>query len=666
MPQRQFRPSLRSLSLAIGMILAAPLASASDDPAAQDKHIDNPKTLDSVLVRASPLAASAEEMTEPVEVLTGSKLDEARGATLGETVGKLPGVQSSNFGAGVGRPIIRGLDGARVAVVSGGLGTQDVSTLSQDHNVAVEPFLADQIEVLKGPATLLYGSGAIGGVVNVVDGRIAERALDETITGRAELRWDSASNGATGMARVDAMTTKEWVVHADAAVRRQDDYDTPLGRQANSFVDTESAALGVSRVGDAGFAGISVSRFNDRYGNPGEPGDAAEGEPGVTLDMQQSRIEAKAGYTRPFGIFTSVRAGIASTNYEHTEFEGEETGTIFLNDGTEARVELTHQAMGAWTGAIGMQAIDRTFEAIGEEAFVPRTSTTAGGLFLMEQGKWDHLQVDLGARIDHVKSRPATADTRSFSPVSLSAGALWRFNDAWRLSVNLDRAERAPAEEELFADGPHVATGSYEIGNAELRKERATQAEIGVHFHGKRFDAKASAYQTRFDDYIFLTDTGEVEDDLPVRQWIQADARFRGFEAEATAHLMDDGRNALDLRVFVDQVRATLNSGGNVPRIAPGRFGADLRWENGSWRASLGAIRYQRQDDVAVGETPTDGYTLVEAHVAYHFDYGDTGWELFLDGKNLTDAEARVHTSFLKDRVALPGRGVALGVRVFF
>ena len=666
MSTRQFRPALLSLPFALGLILAVPMASASDDPAAQDKHIDDPKTLESVVVRASPLAASAEDMTQPVEVLTGSKLDEAKGATLGDTVGKLPGVQSSNFGAGVGRPIIRGLDGARVAVVSGGLGTQDVSTLSQDHNVAVEPFLADQIEVLKGPATLLYGSGAIGGVVNVVDGRIAERALDETITGRAELRWDSVANGATGMTRVDAMTTEQFVVHADAVVRRHNDYDTPLGRQANSFIDTESAALGVSRVGDAGFAGISVSRFNDRYGNPGEPGDAMEGEPVVTLDMQQSRIEAKVGYTRPFGIFTSVRAGMASTNYEHTEFEGEEVGTIFLNDGTEARVELTHQAMGAWTGALGLQASERTFEAIGEEAFVPRTRTTAGGVFLMEQGKWDHLQLDLGARIDRVKSRPAQADTRSFSPVSLSAGALWRFNDTWRLSVNLDRAERAPAEEELFANGPHVATGSFEIGDADLRKERATQAEIGMHFHGGRLDAKASAYQTRFDGFIYLSDTGEIEDDLPVRQWTQADARFRGFEAESTAHLIDDGRNALDLRLFGDQVRATLDGGGNVPRIAPGRFGADLRWDNGSWRASLGAIRYQRQDDVAVGETATDGYTLVDAHVAYHFDRGDTGWELFLDGKNLGDVEARVHTSFLKDRVVLPGRGVALGVRVFF
>lgn len=654
-------PSLRRSALCLALLGVAPSAFAQTDPRHQQ-----PTDLDAVLVRASPLPASVEDMTQPVEVLTGTRLDEAKGATLGDTVGKLPGVQSSNFGAGVGRPIIRGLDGARVAVVSDGMGTQDVSSLSQDHNVAIEPFLADQIEVLKGPATLLYGSGAIGGVVNVIDGRIAERALDETIKGRAELRWDSVANGPTGMVRVDAMTTEQFVVHADAAVRRHNDYDTPLGRQPNSFVDTESAALGVSRVGDVGFAGIAVSRFNDRYGNPGEPGDPAEGEPGVSLDLEQSRIEAKAGYTRPFGIFTSLRGSIAKTEYEHTEFEGTEIGTLFVNDGTEARVELTHQVMGAWTGALGLQASERSFEAIGEEAFIPRTRTTAGGLFLMEQGKWVHLQLDLGARIDRVKSRPDDAETLTFSPLSLSAGALWRFNDMWRLSVNLDRAERAPAEEELFADGPHVATGTFEIGDAGLRKERATQAEIGMHFHGQRFDAKASVYQTRFDGFIYLTDTGEIEDDLPVRQWVQADARFRGFEAEATAHLIDDGRNTLDLRVFGDQVRATLDAGGNLPRIAPGRFGADLRWDNGSWRASLGAIRTQRQDDVAVGETPTDGYTLVDSHVAYHWDRGDTGWEVFLDGKNLTDAQARVHTSFLKDRVLLGGRGVALGVRVFF
>ena len=580
------------LTLALGLALAAPAVFAAT-PDQDSRHTD-PQSLDTVVVKASPLGGTAEDMAQPVEVLAGEKLDEAKAPTLGETVGKLPGVQSSNFGAGVGRPIIRGLDGARVAVLSGGMGTQDVSTVSQDHNVSVEPFLADQIEVLKGPGTLLYGNGAIGGVVNVVDGRIAEHALDETITGRAEFSHDSVNSGNTGMARVDAMTTENFVLHADGVFRNQKDYDTPLGRQRNSFIENRTGALGASYVSDRGFAGVSVSRYEDTYGNPGEPGDPEAGEKGVSLDMLQDRVEVKAGINDPFGGFSNLRFSIADTSYEHTEFEGAEIGTQFFNDGTEARLELTHKPIGNWTGAIGVQGIDRTFEAVGEEAFVPRTSTRSAGLFVVEQGKWDQFQLDLGARIDRVKSSPADAAARSFSPLSLSAGALWRFNDAWRVSLNLDRAERAPAEEELFANGPHVATASFEIGDADLRKERANQAELGLHYHAPRFEAKAAVYQTRFDGFIYLVDTGLVEageeEALPIRQWTQADATFRGVEGEVTAHLIDQDSNKLDLRVFGDRVHGTLDDGGNLPRVAPARAGADLRLHPGrrARRLSLG------------------------------------------------------------------------------
>ena len=680
MPLLARAPSPRLTVLAAAMSLVLPLVmpvaaqaqtatgeSQSDPTKASDSRHDQPVKLDAVIVTASPLRTSAEDLTQPVEVLAGSRLDAAKAPTLGETIGKLPGVQSSFFGNGVGRPVIRGMDGPRVAVLSGGLGSQDVSTVSQDHGVAIEPFLADQIEVLKGPATLLYGSGAIGGLVNVVDGRIAEQPLAETVSGRAELRHDSVSNGETAMMRVDAMGADgALVLHADAVHRNQGDYDTPLGVQRNSFIDTRTGALGASLVGDAGFLGFSVSRYEDDYGNPGEPGDPGIGDRGVRLEMKQNRFEAKAGLNQPFAVFSGLRASLAHTNYEHVEFEGDEVGTRFLNTGTEGRLELTHQPIGDWVGAVGVQASKREFEAIGDEAFVPATRSRAAGAFVTEQGKWNRLQVDLGARIDHVESSPEGAPSRAFSPLSLSAGALWRFNEAWRLSVNLDRAERAPAEEELFADGPHVATQSFEIGNAELRKERATQAELGVHFHGARFDAKASVYQTGFDGFVYLAETGLVQDDLPVRQWTQADATFRGAEAELITHLVDNDAGQLDLRLFGDRVRAQLDAGGNLPRIVPSRVGADLGWDGGAWRASLGAVRYARQDQIAPGESPTDGYTLVNAHLAYHVDNDRHGWELFLDGSNLTDEVARVHTSFLKDTVVMPGRSVAAGVRVFF
>jgi iron complex outermembrane recepter protein len=665
MPSSLLRPS--SLAFALATVISWPAAAAD---AADDPRHKTPVDIDKVVVTANTLRTTAEDMVEPVEVLAGEKLDEAKGATLGETVGKLPGVQSSNFGQGVGRPIIRGLDNARVATLTGGLSSADVSTVSQDHNVTIEPFLADQIEVLKGPATLLYGSGAIGGVVNTVDGRIAEKPMTETVSGRAEARYDDNSNGWTGMGRVDAMGANgALVLHADGVYRDLEDYDTPLGRQANSFIRTKTGALGASLVGDAGFFGMAASRYEDRYGNPGEPGNPAEGEPSVFIDMKQTRIEAKAGLTQPFWIFSGMRASVAHSDYEHTEFEGSEVGTRFLNDGNDGRLEFTHKAWGPWFGAFGMQFGNRTFAAIGEEAFVPQTHSKEYGLFVTEQGKWEHLQLDLGARTDDIKRSPQGSADRKFTPLSLSAGALWRFNDAWRVSLNLDRAERAPVEEELFADGPHAATASVEIGDAGLDKERANQAEIGLHYHGARFEAKLAAYETRFDGFIYLVDTGLIdpEEGLPIRQWSQADAKFRGFEGEGIFHVFDNDENGrLDARIYGDTVRATLDEGGNLPRIAPARLGAELRWNGEKWRASVGGIRYAKQDEVAAGETPTDGYTLVDAHVAYHFDYGSTGWEMFLDGSNLTDEEARVHTSFLKDTVVLPGRGVTFGVRTFF
>lgn len=664
-------PNRRPLFLAVALLL--PLFAQAQTPDGKDPRHDEAKDLDRVVVTASPLRQTAEELSQPVEVLSGERLDQAKSATLGETLDKLPGIQTSNFGAGVGRPVIRGLDGPRVGVLSGGLSSQDVSTISQDHATAIEPFLADQIEVLKGPSTLLYGSGAIGGVVNIVDGRIAERRLEDTISGRAELRYDSVNKGRTTMARVDASGADgALVVHADGVYRDQDDYDTPDGKQLNSFVETRTGGLGVSYIGADGFIGMSASRYDNRYGNPGEPGDPSAGEAGVSLDMLQNRFELKTGINRDFWIFDGLRGSFASTTYEHTEFEGADVGTFFTNEADEGRLELTHRAFGQWTGAVGLQLGSRVFEAIGEEAFVPRTKTRAQGLFWMEHGQWDALQVDLGVRADRVRTDAAGQARRTFTPLSLSAGALWRFNDTWRVTLNLDRAERAPAEEELYADGPHVATASYEIGDPAMREERADQAEIGLHYHGERFEAKASVYHTRFDGFIYLADTGTFTppepgaDPLPIRLWSQGDATFQGFEAELTAHLLDSAQGKLDLRVFGDHVRGELNSGENLPRIAPSRFGLDLNWNADHWRAALGATRVMRQSDVATDETETAGHTLVDAHFAWHWDTDDYGWEVFVDGRNLGDVDARVHTSFLKDNVVLPGRNFGLGVRLFF
>lgn len=671
------------LCLAVAALLLPALACAAEDttqtpPESDSRHAQHSgtgrhiKDLDSVIVTANPLRTTAAELSRPVEVLAGELLDQNRAASLGETVAGLPGVQSSNFGPGVGRPIIRGLDGPRVAVLNDGLSSQDVSTVSQDHSPAIEPFLADQIEVLKGPSTLLYGSGAIGGVVNVVDGRIAETPVDG-FNGRIEARFDGGDkDGNTDMFRLDAGNGSGLSIHADGVYRNQKDYDTPQGKQANSFIDSKSGSIGASLAGDWGFVGVSASRFRDNYGNPGEPGDLAAGERGVWLHLQQDRYELKGGLNDPWGEGSGLRYSFAHTDYAHTEFEGDEVGTVFSKRANEGRIEASFAADNGWKSAVGVQGSASTFEAVGEESFVPKTDNSSIGLFGVARNEWGPLQADIGARVDRVKYDTATGISRDFTPGSLSLSGGWRFNPNWRLTLNLDHAERAPAEEELFADGPHIATLAYEIGNPDLKKEAANQLELGLNYQNDWIDAKLSAYYNRYNDFVYLADTGttwfwdEEGENLPIRQWTQADAIFHGFEGEATLHLANNDSGAWDLHLFGDTVRARLQDGGNLPRIAPSRLGAQLRWDDNAWRAALGATRVNKQDKVAVGETPTAGATLVDAHLAYHVDHGSTAWEVFLDGNNLTDQDARVHTSFLKDDVMLPGRNYSLGLRLFF
>ncbi|MGD9582448.1 MAG: TonB-dependent receptor [Lysobacterales bacterium] len=629
-------------------------------------HQGAPTVLDDITVTADPLRGDGEALSTPVEILAGSDLDDARGATLGETLERLPGVQSSNFGPGVGRPIIRGLDGSRVAILSGGLASQDVSTVSQDHAVAIEPFLADQIEVLKGPATLLFGSGAIGGVVNVVDGRIPEQAVAAGFGGRAEVRLDTVNDGNTEMFRVDGGGAG-FALHADGVYRNNRSYDIPDGKQANSALETKTGAAGGSVLGEWGFLGASASRFLDSYGNPGEPGDPLLGEPGVRIAIEQNRYEVKGGWTAPFSGVDMIRASFAHTDYQHTEFEGNEIGTRFIKDADEGRLEISHPSWSGWTGALGLQVVDSAFSALGEEAFVPPTSTEAYGVFLVEKRSWERFTLDLGARVDSVESNPSNDRSRNFTPVSVSLGGRFEPSEHWDLSFNLDHAERAPAEEELFANGPHVATSSFEIGDPQLRTEASNQVEIGAHYHGPRVQAKLAAYSNYFHDFVFLADTGLIEDELPVRNWRQSDAHFRGWEAEATVVLADGARARWSLRGFGDRVRATLSDGGgNVPRIAPSRAGAELAVEAGGWRAALRSTYVARQNHVADNETETAGYTLIDADLAWHFDRQDIGWELFVNARNLGDRAARVHTSFLKDRVQLPGIGASIGVRAFF
>lgn len=696
----RFRPLAFAVSAAL-LPLAPALAQSQAD---HDR--ERARRLDELVVTATPLKQGIEEVARPIEVLAGTDLDDRKASSLGETLASLPGVQSSYFGPGVGRPIVRGLDGARVQVLAGGVSSQDASTVSVDHALSIEPFLADQIEVFKGPASLLYGTGAIGGAVNVVDGRIPERVPEtaDGLSGRAELRGNTVSDERTGLLRLDG-GGGNFAFHADLLRRSTDDYRIPgfaesasllaeegetpdpdsAGRLENSAIASKGGAVGASWIGERGFVGVAYSFFDTLYGIPGhahehhddddhedkrrrskDEDDHHDEEEAVRIDLRQQRTDLKLGLQQPFTGHSSLNLRVGRNRYQHIEFEGEEIGTVFRNRGSEARFEAVHEPVAGWHGAWGLQYGRRDFSAVGEEAFVPPSLTRDIGLFLVEEREFERLKLELGARLDRVQIAPEGAAREDFDTVNLSAAGRFAVGDALHFQLGLDRSERAPTAEELYSDGPHIATQSFEIGDADLDSERSDRVELGLHWHVEGFEVKAAAFHSRFADFIFLADTDEEEDELPVREWTQADARFTGFEVEAKWRIADGPGGRWDLRGFGDSVRARLDRGGNLPRIVPARLGAELAWRRDGWRARLGAVHHAEQDRVAAFESETSGYTLVDAHLSYHWDTARTGWEVFLDGGNLTDREARRHTSFLKDLAPLPGRSLAFGIRAFF
>lgn len=644
---------------------------AAESPGEKRTH---EKKLNEIIVTADPLGRLAHDPVQPVEIMAGAELEDQRRSTIGETVAQQMGVQSSYFGPGVGRPIIRGLDGARVQILAGGAAALDASTVSVDHAVTVEPFLADQIEIMKGPATLFYGSGAIGGVVNVVDSRIPESGLDGT-SGRAELGADTGADGRSGMVRLD-IGNVSGAFHLDGFQRKTSNFEAPGthdGEIENSALETKGGAIGGTMFGKHGFVGASLSSFATLYGIPNEEEEESlfslskhEGEELVRIDMEQTRFDAKAGWFAPMPGIEKLIVKFAQNNYQHTELEGSEIGTVFNVDAYEGRFEFTHATVKQWDGVFGLQISDRELEAIGAEAFIPASTTQDWGVFFVERKTLDPFSIELGGRYDHQRVKTMDVGSISHDALSVSLSSAWAFSEGWSLIGNYDRAQRAPSAEELLSLGPHLATQTFEVGNARLKEETANQIELGLHFDLRDTHVKLSAYHNHFNDFIYLENTSEIEEELPVRQWSQSDAQFRGFEGEVQTLLSDTGVGRFDLRVFGDTVDAELNSGANLPRIAPARLGAGLNWALDGWRAAVSAIRYSKQKDVAEFETETAGYALLNANLSYAFNSTLAEWEIFADGSNLTDREARIHTSFLKEVAPLPGRNFRFGIRAFF
>jgi iron complex outermembrane recepter protein len=633
-----------------------------------------------VVVTSTALRENPLEVAQPTTVVAGDDLRRQIASSIGETLSSELGVSSTYFGPTASRPVIRGLGGDRVQVLQDGLASLDVSSLSQDHAVTLESVVSQQIEIIKGPAALLYGSGASGGLVNIVSTRVPTEVPTELITGAAEVRADTAAEERTGAFSFDG-GAGNFAFHADYFDRETDDVEIPgfaqsaaLRRQLidageepdgvrgyipNTASEARGGAFGGSYIGENALGGLSWSSYETTYGIPGEEE--------AFIDMKQDRFDGKAELDLD-GTINKLRLTGAYNDYTHTEFEAPGVpGTVFNQDAYELRFTADHQLGSGWRGTTGLQYVDVDFAAIGDEAFVPSSNTQALSVFAFEERHFDPWTIELGARAEQQKiDVDANLPDYDETAISLSAGAVWQFADEHALALNVTRTQRNPQAAELYANGPHIAAQRFEIGDPNLDQETSVTTDLSLRHTGEGVQWTLSAYYNDYTDYIYADPTGDVEDDLPVFQYLQDGAKFHGFEAEIKVPLLDSDQQHVELRLASDYVRAKLDNRGDLPQIPPLRFGAGLHYDRDAWHLGMQAFYYDKQDKIADNELPTDSFTLAEADASYRLPLGSSSVFLFLKGTNLLDEDARQHASPLKDIAPLPGRSWHLGARAEF
>lgn len=665
---------------------------------------------DVITVTSTPLRLQSDEVVGAVTVLNEERLVELFGGNIADTLEALPGVNSSYFGPASGRPVIRGLGEDRVAVLINGLTAMDASASSPDHAVAGEVLGARGVEVLRGPAAIAYGGNAIGGVVNILDGRVPAGRVDGLFDGFVYLGATSVDEGTQAAGRV-AFGAGPFVFQLEALRREAENFDIPgfaesaayraaegdehdhdedhdhehgedeedFRTVSNSFYRFETVSGAVSLVEDWGFVGVAVKSTDGEYGLPGhshahEHGeddhdddhddDHGDEEGGALLVMEQTRIDLR-GELNLDGFFNRIRWSFAYGEYEHSEIEGDgEIGVTFTRDGVEGRIELAHAHEGARQGAWGLQFLNQDFAAFGEEAFVPSVNTADFGLFAVERWDFQSWGVEAGARLETRDLTGRNAE-RSFDTVSASGSLFFRPADQAFLAVTLSRTERAPTDTELFSNGPHLATETFEVGDLDLGVETAWSLEGTARWSGARWSAQANVFHSDYDGFIGLFGTGAEEDELDVFEYRQTDASLTGFEVSGRLELGEAFGAAWSMDAAVDYVQGETD-GGNLPRIPPLSSLIGIEADFGSLSARGEARLVAEQDDVAAFELPTDGYTLLNASVEWR-PFAEARDVVLIAGvRNITDEEARAHTSFLKDLVPLPGRNVRLAIRAGF
>ncbi|CAM2067259.1 TonB-dependent receptor [Sulfidibacter corallicola] len=720
-------------------------------------------------ITATPKRKSVSDVAQAIGVMNETDLQQKMEPTLGETLAREPGVSATSFGAGSSRPVIRGLGGDRIRILEGGIGTGDASNVSADHAVTIDPSTAERVEILRGPASLRYGSNAIGGVVNVIDNRIPEFTASSPLSGSVSARGNSGSDEQAFAVRLNG-GVGQFAYHADFSSTETEDYEIPSppelegdhedegehedeepfnGTLENSALENTKGTLGLSYVTDRGFVGFSVTSYESDYGVPGhghgheedghdhdhegeeeddheedgheedEHGHEGEEEEQVRIDLDQRRIDGRGEIRVDSDFLDVLNMRIGYTDYDHQELEGDAIGTTFENEYLEMRGEVVHKAWGPFTsGSFGVQYNQRDFSAEGAEAFVPANENDTLAVYLyeeMDRGNWS---IVVGSRFSRQNSKttePINRDhdhdhdhdhegeddhddegehgeeddhdhdddddhgddddhdeiegelfDRDFDGLSASIGFVYGKESDYGFSTNVTYTERAPTPEELFSFGPHLATSAFEIGDPDLKKESSIGLDVQFRKKSGPVTGEISLFTNRFDDFIYEAATGEEADGLDEFAFVQEDAELYGGEAHLDISLLHSDPHHLHLELIYDYVRGELDSSGNLPRITPARFGVMLEYQGDTFWVRTEARVTEDQDDVANLETATEGYTFYNASAGYRWFVGSTLHQFLLRGNNLTDEEGRNHSSFLKDRVLLPGRNVTLSYQLKF
>ncbi len=633
-----------------------------------------------------------------ISVLAGQDLDNHKASNLGETLQFIPGLASASFGPGVGQPVIRGQQGPRVLSLQNSTASADAASISGDHAVSVEPLLAEKIEIIRGPASLLYGSGAIGGVVNVIDKRVPV-ALPKKSTLKGEVRHNSVNDGNTAILAFDSGIKTQnggWAFHVNAIDRSSNNTDTPTfmrnediaNELENTQSDAESFTLGASYLTDDSYIGFAYSQIDNLYGIPigahehgheeeeghdeeeEEEGHEDEEEETVSIDLQQKRYDVRADVHAPFAYAEKIRWFLTHTDYMHAELEGDEIGTTWSNQTTENRVELLHEQIKGWHGAVGFQMKRSSLEAIGEESYLPQTDTSSQGIFILEDKHIHQFKFELGARVERTTlDAQGQANDKVFTSHNFSASSLYTFSDQARLGVAYSHSERAPVTEELFSNAgnsvgsyvEHVATGTIEVGDRNLNTERSNNIDVSFSFNLANTEGYITIFNNQFSDYIYLAETGLEQDEVEVLQYQQTGADFNGVEVELKYRLNPNRYTGqTTFTVFGDSIRGELDTNQDIPRLAPQKIGFKIDYTQPMFNIHTAVMHgFDAKEN---GNVNTDNFSRVDVALNITpFKQKDN--VIFVQVNNLTDALIRNNTSFLRDIAPEPGRAVKAGIR---